>query len=186
MKKHRTHSKDEVLLLMNGVRASFLYGFFIDHLAWRKIPDVVAEMKGTFTFEGHNQSRTGLSLSFLAEQMKTQEKVVRGNFFLFLEFESIRFFYELVHGYCQSSGQSQVYAAAPWSQFARVLRNVVSHGDSAVLSQWPANLKKRGVTSVSWNGVTIRESDTGSMVGLDIVKIVELQEEIYNFTKGLK
>jgi len=183
---NRMQSKDEVLLLMNGVRASFLYGHFVEALAWKKVPDVVGEMKGTFTFEAVDKTRTGLSLDFLADQMRSDAKVIRGNFFLFLNFESIRFFYELAHTYCQGSGQSHVYAAAAWSQFARVLRNVVCHGDSAIFSRWPDNLKKKGITSVTWNGVTIRESDAGAPFGLDVVNVVQLQEEIYTFTKGLK
>jgi hypothetical protein len=175
------NTKDNLVSLLNGARATFLYGFFIEMLVHKKA-DVIAEAEtgGTFGFQGASE-RTGLDLGVLAQQLRENEKSIRGNYFLLIEHQAIRVFYELVHSYCQRSGQTAVYAAEPTMQFARVWRNVVAHGDGAVLTQWPAKLKERKITEVAWRSRKICEAQVGTEVSLDIVDIVNLQEDIYAF-----
>lgn len=183
--QHAAMTKAEMIELVQGVRATFLYGYFIEQFVWTKFPNFADECKGNFGFQGRNGKETSLSLDVLAEQLRSHEKGLRGNYYLFLNFEAIRFFYEIAHSYCQKTGQSDAYARTPWSQFARVIRNVVSHGNSAILTQWPSNLKQKGIVSVTWNGLTVRESEIGSHVSLDVVSLLELQEEIYAFLQGV-
>ena len=62
------------------------------------------------------------------------------------------------------TNQYSVYKAEPWFQFARIIRNVVSHKDGGILRTWPRDLTKTGVTQVSWQNRTLDVS----MVGQEI------------------
>ncbi len=62
--------------------------------------------------------------------------------------------HELILLYCEETQQSSVYKAEPWFQFARVLRNVISHKEGGTLRVWPRDLLERGVTSVTWRAKT--------------------------------
>lgn len=72
--------------------------------------------------------------------------------------------HELILLYCEETGQVEKYKAVPWFQFARIIRNVVSHKQGGTLREWPPDLQKKSIISASWRNRTI---DT-SMVGLEI------------------
>ena len=62
--------------------------------------------------------------------------------------------YELILLYCHETKQFQVYKAEPWFQFARILRNVVSHKEGGTLREWPKDLLANGITAVVWRNRT--------------------------------
>lgn len=72
--------------------------------------------------------------------------------------------HELILLYCEETHQVEKYKATPWFQFARIIRNVVSHKQGGILRDWPADLQKRGITSVSWRERILENS----MVGREI------------------
>jgi hypothetical protein len=54
--------------------------------------------------------------------------------------------HELILLYCEETQQFPIYKAEPWFQFARVLRNVMSHGltrRAALLESGPTTCLKR-------------------------------------------
>jgi hypothetical protein len=179
---HNLNSKDNLISLLNGARATFVYGYFIESLARKNAnPAVEAAKGGQFQFTGRGNVTTAISLAPLGAQLESHEREIRGNYFLFLEHQTLRVFYELVHSYCQRSGQTDVYAAEPFMQFARVWRNVVAHGDGAVLTSWPSSLKKKKISEVSWRNRKLTESQAGTELSLDIVDLINLQGDIYKF-----
>jgi len=174
-------SKEHLISLLNAARAALLYGFFIETLAHKLTNVTVAAAAGkAFRFEFGDAS-VNLDLGILAGQLTEFEREIRGNYYLQLEHQAIRTFYELVYTYCKRSNQTSAYASEPFMQFARVWRNVVSHGDGAVLREWPGSLKKKGVTTVRWRNRVLMESQVGSQVSLNIVDIINLQEDVYAF-----
>ena len=80
-----------------------------------------------------------------------------------------------------ASSGGYINRAQPWFQFARVLRNVVSHKDGALLRKWPSNLKQ--VPSVSWRNRSISQSDVGKHIFLQPAEYVHLNEDIAEFLR---
>jgi hypothetical protein len=66
--------------------------------------------------------------------------------------------------YCEQSQQFAVYKAEPWFQFARILRNVISHKEGGTLREWPQDLLKKGITSVTWRKRTLDTTMIGHRV----------------------
>jgi hypothetical protein len=52
----------------------------------------------------------------------------------------------------------------PWFQFARIIRNVVSHKNGGILRAWPPDLSKAGTTSVAWRSRALELSNVGKPV----------------------
>ena len=48
--------------------------------------------------------------------------------------------HEVILAYCEATKQFPLYKAELWFQFARVIRNVVSHKDGGILRRWPDDL----------------------------------------------
>ncbi len=65
--------------------------------------------------------------------------------------------FEVLTLYCRESAQMDKVKGLTWYQFARVLRNTVSHKHGELVS-WPPEFKKKGIASVTWRHRTL---DTG-------------------------
>jgi hypothetical protein len=83
--------------------------------------------------------------------------------------------HELILLYCEETQQLPVYRAEPWFQFARMLRNVMSHKEGGTLREWPTDLRKKGITSVTRRGRTFDTTMLGQRLvfyppeGLELV-----------------
>src|SRR5919202_1371110 len=73
--------------------------------------------------------------------------------------------HELLTEYCLATGQTHVYAAQPWYQFARVLRNAVVHYRGEYVSRWPDAMRRRGVVELRWRHLVLRDR-VGELVSL--------------------
>ena len=51
--------------------------------------------------------------------------------------------HELILLYCEETDQFATYKAEPWFQFARVMRNIISHKEGGTLRKWPDDLQKK-------------------------------------------
>ena len=65
--------------------------------------------------------------------------------------------HELIVEYCLATAQTHVYAAQPWYQFVRVLRNAVVHYRGEYVSRWPDALRRRGVAELRWRHLVLRD-----------------------------
>ena len=74
--------------------------------------------------------------------------------------------HELITEYCLATRQLHVYAAQPWYQFARVLRNAVVHYRGEYVSRWPDALRRRGVAELRWRHLVLRDR-VGEVVPLE-------------------
>ena len=81
-----------------------------------------------------------------------------------LERALLREGHEAILHYCEETGQCATYKAEPWFQFARIIRNITSHKDGGRLRDWPKDLHKAGIKTVSWRHSTL----DCSMVGKEI------------------
>jgi len=90
--------------------------------------------------------------------------------------------HELLTEYCLATGQTHVYAAQPWYQFARVLRNAVVHYRGEYVSRWPDALRRRGVAELRWRDLVLRDR-VGEVVPLGNADAIALWEEQRTFAE---
>jgi hypothetical protein len=177
-------TKIEALELINGVRISFLWGMFINKAAEKEVEALRGAMCGkAFGFEIDDKIAHALDLSFLANVLGNAEdrRVIIGNLGVMLRNDLVRMSHEIACMYTEDTGQFDLYRAQPWFQFARVLRNVVSHKDGALLRKWPPDLKQ--VHSVTWRTRSIFQADVGKHVYLQPAEYVHLHEDIAEFLR---
>jgi hypothetical protein len=89
--------------------------------------------------------------------------------------------FELIKDYCENSGQAALLKAEDWYQFARMIRNCLSHN-----FKFEFNNYDRGLLPLSWKGRTIASEMDGQHLRLDFFGYVETWElfrEYQNFVK---
>jgi len=79
--------------------------------------------------------------------------------------------FELIKDYCDDTGQSTVLKAEPWYQFARMIRNCLSHN-----FKFEFNKYDKGLLPVSWGARTIETAMDGKHLKLDFFGYVETWE----------
>jgi hypothetical protein len=149
-------TKDELLNGLNNVLNTFLYGFVCPKLVtaemWREVSSKTA------VFASHD-GEVQVQLGPLTRQAFDVNYILREGFERNYENSLLRILlreaHELILWYCEETHQFSIYKAEPWFQFARVLRNVISHKESGTLREWPKDLTAKGITAVTWRTRTI-------------------------------
>lgn len=179
-------TKQEALDLLGGVRFGFTYGCFAELVARKFCKDFEQEARSAKAMGYEGDKSVSLDLVSFADQLPTHSKLIRSNFLLMLMHQLVKMSYEIALAYCKQSKQTDAWGKAGWLQFARVWRNVLSHGDTAVLTEWPKNLADKGVTEVTWKNRKLAASQVGSeIVDLDVTDAIRLQDDIRSFVSGL-
>lgn len=83
--------------------------------------------------------------------------------------------------YCEETKQFPVYKAEPWFQFARILRNVVSHKQGGILREWPKDLLRARITSVTWRARTFDTNMVGTALYFYLPDGMELLRDQIDF-----
>jgi hypothetical protein len=142
-------TKEKLLNGLNNILNNFLYGFVCSRLvtpeAW------VEASRGAVLFKGR-ESEVQIQLGPLAKRVldATLRAGFTRNYENSLLRAMVRESHELILLYCHETKQFPIYKAEPWFQFARILRNVVSHKEGGTLREWPKDLLANGITSVVW------------------------------------
>ncbi len=87
--------------------------------------------------------------------------------------------FELIKNYCNETKQASTFKAEPWYQFARMIRNCLSHN-----FKFEFNKYDKSVLPVSWNCRTIDSTMDGKHLKLNFFGYVETWElftEYQNF-----
>jgi len=79
--------------------------------------------------------------------------------------------FELIKDFCDDTGQAALFKAEPWYQFARMIRNCLSHN-----FRFEFNKYDKGLLPVSWNHRTISIALDGQHLTLDFFGYVETWE----------
>lgn len=91
--------------------------------------------------------------------------------------------HELILLYCEETHQIDKYKAVSWFQFARIMRNVVSHKQGGKLREWPVDLQKNGINSVSWQKRTLKISMLGQEIPFSHEEALQLLGDQFGFAK---
>ncbi len=79
--------------------------------------------------------------------------------------------FELIKDYCYGTGQAELFKAEPWHQFARMIRNCLSHNFKFKFSKFDKEL-----LPVSWKARTITSAMDAQHLELDFFGYVEMWE----------
>jgi len=95
----------------------------------------------------------------------------------------IREGHELILLYCEETHQVEKYKATPWFQFARIIRNTASHKQGGKLREWPSDLRKKGITSVSWRNRTLEITIVGQEIEFTHQEALQLLADQFSFAQ---
>jgi len=84
--------------------------------------------------------------------------------------------FELIKDYCDNTGQSAVLKSQPWYQFARLIRNCISHNFNFGFTAYD-----RGLLPVTWKVRTITAAQDGQPLPLSFFGYVEAWELFKEF-----
>ncbi|MDX6611634.1 MAG: hypothetical protein QOD75_820 [Blastocatellia bacterium] len=157
-------TKEELLNGLNNILNNFLYGLMCSRLVtqetWRHVEDHAA------LFRGPEEEDIRIELGPISRRVTEpdrRERFIR-NYENSLLRALVRETHELIILYCEETGQFATYRREPWFQFARILRNIVSHKQGGVLRQWPRDLGERGITEVTWRNRVLNTNMIGNAI----------------------
>lgn len=174
--------KRHLLVHLTNVYQTFMIGLLMPHLitddAWNKYDGQYIELTDP-------SGDTWLHIhpdwySQVIQEQKTRENQL-GEYEKSLKRTLMREGHELILLYCEETEQFQIYKAAPWFQFARIIRNAVSHKDGGCLRKWPPDLAKKGVNEVSWRERTLDVSMVGKNIKFTPHEALTLFADQMNF-----
>jgi len=176
-RRNTPFTKEELLNGLNNVLNNFLYGSVCPKLVppecWRDAAQKWAVFQSS---EGEIKIQLGPLVRRAFDVDHTPCEGFKRNYENSLLRTLIREAHELILLYCEETRQFPVYEAEPWFQFARILRNVISHKECGTLRKWPKDLLAKGITSVTWRRKTFDTSMLGQPLvfyppdGLELVK----------------
>lgn len=91
--------------------------------------------------------------------------------------------HELILLYCEDTNQFSIYKDEPWFQFARIMRNVVSHKQGGLLTKWPEDLRKKGTCTARWRNRTLDTTMIGSGISFYHNEALQLLNDQIEFVK---
>jgi hypothetical protein len=157
-------TKPELLGALNNVLNNFVFGLVLTRI----VPEsAFGGLSGRLaTFKSPAGDLLHVNLDAIAKNMSNagDRKLLIEEFENNLKRALASEGHEVIIGYCEETNQFSAYKAEPWFQFARIIRNVVSHKDGGVLRNWPPDLTKAGVSKVSWRTRTLEASMVGQSV----------------------
>jgi len=160
--------------MLNNVMNNYIFGITASMLvpedAWQ------STLGRTAGFESPLGSVLKVDLSALALNMSVAKyrKILVEEFENCLKRSMMREAHEIILLYCEKTGQYDKYKSQPRFQFARIIRNVVSHKQGGVLTNWPKDLSKKGITTVQWRARSLDTKMVGSEVKFTHNEVLQL------------
>lgn len=177
-------TKTELLAALTNTWENFALGLLFPQLipedSWKSLSGK------NIKFDGPNGIWFSIGPNWYTEEIENaiNRNVHIGEFEKSLKRSLVREGHELILLYCEETGQIDQYKSVPWFQFARIIRNVVSHKQGGKLREWPSDLIKRGITSVSWRNRTLNIDMKGDEISFTHEEALKLFCDQFNFVQN--
>lgn len=171
-------TKDELLNGLNNLLNNFLYGFVCSKLA---TPEAWSQASSKAAVFGDIEIQLGPLAKRVLDPDPEQRKRFLRNYETSLVRAIVRESHELILLYCEETGQYKKYEAASWYQFARIMRNTVSHKEGGTLRVWPNDLMKKGITTATWSNRTLDTTMVGTALTFYPPEALELLKDQIDF-----
>jgi hypothetical protein len=177
-------TKNELLAALTNTWQNFAFGLLLPKLV---LDDAWHALAGkTITFDGPNGPWFHISPIWykdVIENPANRQNLI-GEFEKSLKRALVSEGHELILSYCEATNQVDLYKAVPWFQFARIMRNVVSHKQGGTLREWPNDLRKKGITQVSWRKRTIDINMIGREIEFTHQEALQLLADQFEFAQN--
>ncbi len=174
--------KDQLVRMLNAVQHNLLIGLAAGMewvpKNWESICNITFDFTGD---KGETRAKISLRELYNTFSDSTTRATTTQNFMGCLKRATLREAHELILLYCEETNQFDKYKSQSWFQFARIIRNVVSHKDCGVLREWPKDLSKKGISSVVWRGITLRENMVGQTIDFKVREALHLLDDQRKF-----
>ena len=176
-------NKDGAMGAFNSILNNYIYGMVCSRLAdveeWDAMEHVPA------TFEGPQGELLHVELGDMVRALRVsdQRKAVVDEHEAALKRMLVREAHEAGLWYSEETRQDALLKAAPWFQYARILRNTVSHKQAGIMREWPRDLKDKGSTQVTWRARTLNASMVGQPVELTHHEAILLFKDMVEYVR---
>ena len=176
-------TQSQLLAALKNVLNNFVFGMVLTRMCPE--PSFAGLSGKTATFQGPEGDLVHIKLDAIADNMSrpTDRKLLIEEFENNLKRALVSEGHELILGYCEETNQFAIYKAEPWFQFARIIRNVVSHKDGGALRNWPPELTKAVVTEVSWRRRTLEMRSVGQEIPFTHHEALQLFQDQFDFAQ---
>ena len=173
-------TKTEAMELVHAHRMTAVFGLVLRESCNANLTASVIRGK-SFGFENQGAIAASLGLDRLAQALEDlrERQILMTNLGLLLKHALVRDSFEVVKTYAEDSGQDHKFRTWPPYDFARFVRNTLSHRDAAVLHRWtPPSL-----TVATWRQRRLTRADIGKPLTLEPAEYVQLQDDLYEFLR---
>lgn len=176
--------KKELMGALNNILNNFVLGMVLSRIVpaaeWQKLVNERA------TFKGPGGSLLHVDLAPLVANLsnQTDRKILVEEYENGLKRALLSEGHEVILAYCEATNQFSLYKTQPWFQFARIIRNVVSHKDGGILRTWPQDLTKAGVATVAWRTRTLDASMVGKPIEFTHHEALQLFKDQMDFAQS--
>lgn len=166
-------TKQELLNALHHVYGNLLLGNillgFSDSIDWKLVGTMIHEVRSPdLIFEADLRPVFGSTTSLHKDQ-----PTMVNEFQKMLRRSVVAESFEALVLYCHKTAQKDKLHGLTWYQFARILRNTVSHKHGELIN-WPDELKKKDVSSVTWRHRTLDSSMEGKPLQMFDAEILAL------------
>lgn len=176
-------TRDVLITKLHTTLNNFIYGVALrccfPDARW---PELASEQ---LSFESTDGKSASVKLAPIAERLSdsNDREDLINEYEKSLKRTLLREGHEIILAYCEVSNQFSKYKDEPWFQFARIIRNVVSHKDGGILKEWPKDLTKKSITTVSWRTRTLDTSMIGKFVEFTPYEAIQLFDDQKTFAE---
>jgi hypothetical protein len=152
-------TKNDLIAQLNTVLDNFIFGTALRCCFPRDLWQVLINEKLPFE---HGPAVANVELRPLVNRMSNQREMQS----LFDEYEKslrrslLRESHELILNYCEETNQIPIYKAQAWFEFARMIRNTVSHKDAGIFRRWP----DKRIKVAAWRNRALDPSMVGQSI----------------------
>ena len=177
-------TKNELLGALHNILNNFVFGMVLSRIVppaeWQKL------IRESATFKGPDGSLLHVDLAPLVANFSNpvDRKILVEEYENGLKRALLSEGHEVILAYCEATDQFSLYKAQAWFQFARIIRNVVSHKDGGFLRTWPVDLTKTGVATVAWRLHLLDASMVGKPIEFKHHEALQLFKDQMDFAQS--
>lgn len=174
-------TKGELLGALHNVLNNFIFGMVVSRIVPKDAWSSVASQSAIFQGPQGELLTVKLEPIFKNMASPSDRKILIEEFENGLKRSLMSEGHEVILWYCEETGQFHAYENMPWFQFARIIRNVVSHKQGGILKNWPMDLTQKGITRVSWRNRMLDTCMVGKEVDFTHQEALQLFSDQLNF-----
>lgn len=175
-------TKNELLNALHHLYGNLLLGNillgFSDSIDWKLVGTMIHEVRSpNVVFTADLRPVFGSTASLRKDQLTMVDEFQK-----MLRRSVVAESFEVLGLYCRESAQTDKLHDLTWYQFARILRNTVSHKRGELIN-WPPELEKKGISSVTWRHRTLDSNMVGKPLQMYDAEILALITDEISFVE---